>query len=283
MNLDSYEEVKRTKVLVYGPPKSGKTAIVGQLAAAGFTLHWFDMESGVKTLMNPTILPIEFRKNVKLYNLPDHRAYPVAIDAIRSLLKGGQKKFCYAHGVHNCPDCVKTAGRKWSEPIDLAKFGDRDILVMDSLTQLSNSALAKVTRAGWMKDDEYKPTWDDYRAQGMYIDEVLGKIQVSNLNICMISHEIDVEKDDKKEKIVPVGGTRNVSKTVAKYFDEVIYMHVFNKKHVAHNSTLWSPTHLTGGRSSVNMETSNGQNSLANIFIGTAPGEVTQQPKEAKE
>lgn len=39
MDLDSYDEVKRTKVLVYGPPKSGKTALVGGLAKEGFILH----------------------------------------------------------------------------------------------------------------------------------------------------------------------------------------------------------------------------------------------------
>jgi hypothetical protein len=267
MDLNSYNDVKRTKVLIYGPPKSGKTAVVGQLAAAGFTLHWFDLESGVKTLMNPAILPVEHRKNVKLFNLPDHRAYPVAIDAIRSLFKGGAKKYCYMHGVHNCPDCTKTTGRQWSEVIDLAKFGDKDILVIDSLTQLSNSALAKVTRAGWLKDDEYKPTWDDYRAQGMYVDEVLGKIQVSNINICMISHEIDVEKDDKKEKIVPVGGTRNFSKTVAKYFDSVVYMHILNKQHRALSSSVASPSILTGSRDSYQLDEKKGSElSLAPLF-----------------
>ena len=56
MDLDEYVDSKRTKVMVYGPPKSGKTALVGELAAHGYTLHWVDCEKGIKTLLNPKML-----------------------------------------------------------------------------------------------------------------------------------------------------------------------------------------------------------------------------------
>lgn len=254
MDLDSYDEIKRTKVLVYGPPKSGKTAMVGQLAREGFTLHWFDMEQGIKTLMNPETLPKEFRKNVRLYNIPDHRTYPVAIDALRGLFKGGAKRYCYDHGVSGCPLCNKIESAVWSDTIELSKFTDKDILVIDSWTQVSGSAESKVTLKDFQKDPEYKTTWDDYMQQGNYLKEVLTKIQVCNYNIVVISHDVDVEKSENKEKIVPVGGTRNFSKTMAKYFDEVIYLQVLNKKHSAYSATTWSNTTLTGGRSGVKLE-----------------------------
>lgn len=254
MDLSEYDEVRRTKLLIYGRPKSGKTARVGKLAAAGYTLHWFDCENGVKTLMNPDVLPVEFRKNVKLYNIPDNRSMPIAISTFRDLFKGGVKKLCYTHGVNNCPVCSKTPGLKWSDPIDLAKFTDSDILVIDSLTQVSNSALNKIVLKDWQKDDEYKPTWENYRHQGMVLDEILSRIQSSNINVAVISHDIDIEKSDSKEKIVPVGGTRNFSATVAKYFDEVVYCMVQNKKHGVYNATTYSNTVLTGGRSGVILE-----------------------------
>lgn len=269
MNLDEYTDVKRTKVLIYGEPKSGKTAEVGKLAEAGFKLHWFDLENGVKTLMNPEMLKPEFRKNVSIYNIPDHKELPIALDTLRKLFRGGPRKYCYAHGVDRCPACSKQPGNKWSDEIDLAKFGDNDILVIDSWTQVANSALNKVIAKEVKRDEEYRAQFDDWRMQGAYLDEVLTKIQVANINIVVISHDVDVEKDEKKEKIVPVGGTRNFSRTMAKYFDEVVYMQRLNKQHKAYSSTAWNNTHLTGGRSGVALET--GQNlGLADLFKGKA-------------
>ena len=267
MDLNSYEEVRRTKVLIYGPPKSGKTALMAKLAEAGYTLWWMDMENGIKTLMNPAILKPEFRKNVKLINIPDHAMLPIAFDAVRQVLKGMDVKFCFLHGKNACPICTKEPGAKYSDALNLSKFTDKDILVIDSWTQVSNSALSKITLKNRQKDDEYKPTWDDFRAQGTYLDEVLGKFQVANLNIAVLSHEVDVEKDDKKEKIVPVSGTRNFSKTTAKYFDEVVYLQVMNKKHSVYSGTTFSNTVLTGGRSGVRLEDS-ADLSIVDIFAG---------------
>jgi hypothetical protein len=274
MDLASYNAVRRTKVCIYGPPKSGKTAMVGKLAEAGFTLWWCDLESGVKTLMNPAMLKPEARKNVKLFNFPDRRDFPIAIDAVRLVLKPGTKrKFCFAHGVMSCPNCVKTPNAVFSEEIDIGQFTDKDVLVIDSASQLTSSALNKVTLKPWQKDDEYKPTFDDWRVQGMYLDQVFSAIQAFNINAAIISHEVDVEKDEKKEKIVPLGGTRNFSNTFAKYFDEVVYCHIFNKSHRAQNSTTWSPNHLTGGRTGVTLTaptqgSESSDNPLAKIFTG---------------
>lgn len=254
MDLDNYDDVKRTKALIYGPPKSGKTELVGKLALEGFNLHWFDIEQGIKTLLQPEVIPKEFRKNIHVYNIPDHRAYPIAIDVLRGLFKGGAKRYCFNHGVSGCPLCTKIEDAKWSDTIELSKFTDRDVLVVDSWTQVSSSAANKVTLKAWQKDDEYRMEFNDYRMQGMYLAEVLSKMQVSNINICVISHDIDVEKSESKEKIVPVGGTRNFSKTMSKYFDEVIYLQVLNKRHSAYSASTWSNTILTGGRSGVKME-----------------------------
>lgn len=268
MDLSSYEAVRRTRVLAYGPPKSGKTSLVAQLAKAGFTCHLLDLEHGVKTLMNPALLPVEFRKNVKFYNIPDTVANPIAIATVRRLFKGGEQKMCYTHGAHACGICTKDPKAVWSAPINLATFGDKDILVVDSLTQLSESAYNYTTRNYRSKDDEYKGTFDDYRMQGAYMGEVLGRMQASDLNILVLSHEIDVEKDDKKEKIVPVGGTRNFSKTVAKYFDEIVYLSIVNKTHRVASGTTYSPTILTGGRSGVILEDSKEGKTIVDMFQG---------------
>lgn len=269
MNLDDYDSAKRVKALIYGPPKSGKTALLAALAEAGYTLWWFDFENGIKTLLNPDILKPQFRKNIKVFNIPDHRGYPIAIDVMRELFKGGKKKFCFLHGKNMCPLCSKEPGAKWSDEIDLSTFGDKDIFVGDSWTQIANSAANKVTLKEWNKDPDYKMTFDDYRLQGMYQDEILSKIQVANIHVAMITHETDVEKSETKEKLVPNGGTRNYSKTMAKYFDEVVYLKVENKKHSVYSSTIYSNNVLTGGRSGVKLEDGKDA-SIVDVFKGKA-------------
>lgn len=268
MNLAEYSDTARTKVLVYGAPKSGKTALVGKLAAAGFTLHWFDLENGVKTLLNPAMLAPEFRKNVNVVSIPDHRLYPIAIDTVREVIRGGTKRICATHGKVSCPLCAKDANAKFSE-IDLAKFGATDILVLDSLSQLANSAMNKGILKELQKPggEEYKKTFTDYAVQGSLMEQVLSFIQVVDINIVAISHELESESLEGREKIVPVAGTRNFSLNSAKYFDTVVHCSVLNKQHRAFSSSTYSPTIITGSRLSVDVDEKKGDElSLVSLF-----------------
>jgi hypothetical protein len=255
MNLDAYVPSAKGKVLVYGPPKSGKTALVGKLASKGYKLHWLDLENGIKTLLNPEILAPEFRKNVNVIPVPDHKLYPVAIDTIRELLRGGLKKICMAHGKVNCPICAKNATAEFSE-LDLFKMQPHEILVIDSLSQLANSAMNRVILKEISKPggEEYKRTYADYAGQANLMEQVLSFVQAVDVNICIISHEMESESLEGREKIVPVAGTRNFSLTCAKYFDSVVYCTITNKQHRAYSSTTYSPTVVTGSRLAVKLD-----------------------------
>lgn len=249
MNLDTYIASTKSKALVYGAPKSGKTALVGKLAAAGFKLHWMDLESGIKTLLNPVILPKEFRKNVNVISIPDHKLYPVAIDTVRDVLRGGNKRICNSHGKVSCPLCLKDGSATWSE-VNILEFTEKDILVIDSLSQLANSAINRIILKEISKPggEEYKRTFQDYAAQANLMEQILSAIQVLDVNICCISHEMESESLEGREKIVPVAGTRNFSLTSAKYFDSVVHCAITNKQHRAYASTTYSPTIVTGSR-----------------------------------
>jgi hypothetical protein len=267
MNLNDYSSATRTKVLVYGAPKTGKTALVGKLAEH-FTLHWMDLENGIKTLLNPAILDPKFRKNVNVISIPDHRLYPIAIDTVREVIRGGVKKICSSHGKVNCPLCAKDAEAKHSE-IDLAKFGTNDILVIDSLSQLANSAMNKGILKELQKPggEEYKKTFTDYAMQGSLMEQVLSFIQVVDINVVAISHELESESLEGREKIVPVAGTRNFSLNSAKYFDSVVHCAVVNKQHRAYSSSTYSPTIITGSRLAVNVDEKKGDElSLLSLF-----------------
>jgi hypothetical protein len=267
MNLDDYNKHTRTKAIVYGPPKSGKTALVGKLASE-FNLHWLDLENGIKTLLNPAMLDPKFRKNINVVSIPDHKMYPVAIDTVREVMKGGNKKICQAHGKINCPLCAKDAAARWSE-IDILSHTEKDILVIDSLSQLSNSAMNKVVLKEIMKPggEEYKATFHDYATQGALLEQVLSLIQVVDLNIVVISHEVESEMTDGKDKIVPLAGTRNFSKLSAKYFDCAIYTTLTNKKHRAYANTDYAPNVLTGSRLPLSIDAASGDElSLLSLF-----------------
>ena len=65
-------------VLVFGPPKSGKTKLAGEVAKA-FNTIWFDTEHGFLTLKQ---LPDTTQSNINLIQIPDDRANFRAIEAM---------------------------------------------------------------------------------------------------------------------------------------------------------------------------------------------------------
>jgi hypothetical protein len=255
MLLTDYAVSTRKRVLIYGPPKSGKTALVGKLAQH-YKMHWIDLESGIKTLMNPAILKPEFRSNVSVINVPDHAGLPIGFQTVVQILKGSPVKVCYLHGKVNCPICNKDAAAVHTG-ICLKEFTDNDILVVDTLGQVAASAMNHVTHKERIKPggEEYRPTIHDFAAQGVMMEQLLSLMQASNINLVCITHDTEAETVDGKERVVPVAGTRNFSRNVAKYFDTVVHTTIINKKHSALSTSTSSPTHLTGDRFGVTLDT----------------------------
>lgn len=247
MNLDEYAPSAARKILVYGPPKSGKTALAGKLAEIK-RLHYFDGENSIKTLLNPDMLNPEFRKNITVYRMPDTQHFPVFADTLLKVLKGGDIKICHPHGVVSCPKCSREAPDAFTV-INVDKFTLDDVLVLDSVSQLAASVMHRITAEQIKKDNnDYKPTWDDYYKQGFVLDRIFSITQAAPYNIVCISHEQLVEMENGKKKLVPIGGTSNFSKTFAKYFDDVVYCDIVNGKHLAASSSTYMPNIITGSR-----------------------------------
>ena len=254
MNLDEYKSGAVRHILVYGPPKSGKTAAVGELAKK-FKLHYFDNEDSVKTLMNPERLDPSLRKNVNLFRIPDQQTNPMAIETMLKVLKPGTNVVCYSHGKVACPVCSKDPAAKKSS-INLAELRvDQDILVIDSWSQLVESAGNYIMRNEIAKDNfDAKMGWDEYGKQGRILERIGSFIQTAPCNIVVISHELMVEMEDKSKKIVPIGGTSNASKAFAKYFDDVVYCEIMNRKHRLTSSTVGKPGVLAGSRAGYDLK-----------------------------
>ncbi len=236
---------KTHRALVFGGPKTGKTELVS-LLSSHYNLLWFDLENGWETLLK---LPVAQQERINLIQIPDTKVYPIAIETMLKVIAGKPVKICQAHGKVGCPLCIKDA--KPMEEVCLDTLDDKTIVVIDSLTQLSNSAMNFLTKN---QDDLYKPEWSDYRNQGQLLDKLLSQIQQSKYNIVVVTHEAEVELEDGRKKIVPVAGTTNFSRNTAKYFDHVIYCEVKNKKHMFASATTYANNILTGSRTDIEIE-----------------------------
>ena len=259
---------KTCRVLVYGEPKSGKTQLAGELAKK-FKLLFIDLENGFETLLK---LPIEAQANVELVSIPDTKVFPVAIETLLKVITGNRVEICEEHGKVSCALCKKD-----SNPftvVELNALGPEWIVVIDSLTQLSNSAMNHITRN---QPEDYKPEWSDYRSQGQLLDKFLSQVQQAKYNVVCITHVVETELEDGRKRLVPTCGTTAFSRNTAKYFGHVVYCEVKNKKHNFASSTLYANNVLSGSRTDVSLETAAAP-SLFNIFTEETPATSQQTP-----
>jgi len=243
MKLNQATKLSPQSVLVYGPPKTGKTQLVGQLAAE-FKLLWIDLENGHATLFK---LPPEQQERVELVVLPDTRSYPIAIESCLKIIKGGQCFIDDETGKVITDQKLKKADRTYTE-IWLNQLSSDTVVVFDSLTQLTNSAIAHITKN---QPDDYKLNYDDWGNLGKLMDIFLSHVQQAKFNVVCISHETETEMEDGKIRIVPTAGTRNFSRNTAKYFGHVVYTQLANKKHSAISSTVALMNVIVGSRTDV--------------------------------
>jgi hypothetical protein len=275
MKLSDMIRRQAKHVLLYGPPKlGGKTWLAGQLSRFGFRLRFIDLENGRTTLYQ---LPLEAQNNIDVINIQDTKDFPIAAETVPKIFKGDPVSVCNTHGKVGCMICLK------NDPADFTKVFLKDmkedeIVILDSLTQFSNSLMSHIGRD---KDDLWRPEWSDYRTQGAMLDRLLSTIQNATYNVIVITHESMVPLEDGKERLVPVAGTTNFSRNTAKYFDEVIYCAVKNKKHVAASSSTYAHDILTGSRTGAILEKED-EASLLKIFRPDALVSFSQKQIEAE-
>ena len=261
MKLSQTTASKSHRVLLFGPPKSGKSLLAGKLSEE-FNLLWVDMENGHDVLFQ---LPLPWQERIELISLPDTRLYPIAIETCLKLIRGTKGEICESHGKWGCAICSKE--NRSSISIELNTLPLDTIVIFDSLTQLTNSAISHITKT---QPEDYTPERDDWAKLGKLMDTFLSQVQQAGFHVLCTSHETEAEMEDGKQKLVPIAGTRNFSRNSAKYFDEVIYCEVKNRKHIAASSTTYNGNILTGSRSGSVLETQV-EASLIPIFKGEVP------------
>ena len=246
-------------VMIFGISKSGKSTLTAKLAAAGYKLIWLSLDNGHGVIFK---LPKEAQSNIDIISLYDTRDFPVAIDTLRKLLKGDACDICAKHGVVGCSTCKK-AGADFTR-YDLSKLGLDTIVVIDHVTQLTDSCIAALTKG---KPVDYKLQLDDWGSLRFNMMAIMGYIQNANYNIICIAQEDEGEFADGSKKMVPQVGSRSFANSVGSFFDTIVHCSVMNKKHRYGSSSTYSTSVLTGSREDVEIEKM-AEPSLLPIFSG---------------
>ena len=261
--LTSFTSDSNQKIVVYGPPKAGKTQLVGTLASK-YKLIWFDLENGFETLLK---LPQEIKERIELVRIPDSKVYPIAVETMLKVFSGAAVEICEEHAKVNCAICKKDS--KPTYKFKLSDVPEDTIVVVDSLTQFTISAIANITRS---QPEDYKMQFDDWGSLRALVEKLLSCIQAAPCKVVAITHEEEVEMEDGRKKIVPVCGSSKSSRNTAKFFGHVVYCELKNKKHIAASATTYANNIITGSRTDVDLE-ANGDNNLLAIF--------SQKPEES--
>lgn len=265
--LTQYENTFNTmRLLIFGMSKSGKSTLAATLASK-YHLIWIDLENAVETLVK---LPTEVKKNIDIVRIPDSASNPCACNTIMNLFKFRKANICFNHGIINCAYCAKTG---IIQSVDLTNLDPKkDIVVIDSLTQLGASVFAYVLRD---KAFEYKPERDDFGEAKRYTNYIASSIQAVPFNLVMTATPTEVTMEDKRTKLVPEFGSSTMSQNIMAKFSTVIYTEVVNKKHQAFSGSTASASVVTGSRPGQAIENLP-ELSLIPIFEEFIAGEINQ-------
>ena len=234
------------RILIYGPPKSGKSVAAGMLSQY-FNVLYIDLENAMSALKNN--IPEEFQAKINYIKLNDSQDNPVAIKLLPDIMKGKSVTICSRHSKAACMDCRK-AGLQ-PETISTGNIGIETVVVLDSFTQLTDSVIGLVG-ADLDLDDKFQ--YDHWGEVGRRLSNLMSTIQVAPYHIVAISHEQIVTMPNKVEKLVPTLGTRNTSKSVGRYFDHLVRMDVRNRDFKSYSAQGSQTNALVGSRSNLDMD-----------------------------
>ena len=233
------------KICVYGGPGSGKTKLVGELSSH-YNLLWFDIDNGWSTLKT---LSQDQQSRINLIHLPDSKTYPIAVETWAKIIKGGPTSICSTHGKVSCVICTKASAP--FESVDLSNLPANTVVVFDSLTQFGVSAIAHITKH---QPDDYKLLLDDWGNLKFIVEKFLSQVQAANYPIICITHEEEVTMEDGRTKLVPVCGSSKSSRNTGRYFSDIVYCSVKNKKHTFMSGSTAANGILTSSRAGIAIE-----------------------------
>lgn len=247
MKLTEYEEKHAAlRVLITGLTGSGKTTLAATLAAK-YRLIWIDTENSLESLAK---IPSEYKENVTVIKLPDSGAFPIAAQTIQALFKNLKASICWEHGVINCSICTKSGAS--FQDVDLTNLDNKkDIVVLDSLTQVGASFLAHIMKARDVMETPERGDWGGLRRNTEYLGSSIQRLPFNFVATALCT---EVELEDKTTKLVPTFGSKDMGANIGAKFGAIVFCKVENRKHKAFSSSTASNMFLSKSRTDYKIE-----------------------------
>lgn len=212
-SLDSAEAQPFVKILVIGDSGSGKTGGLISLLQAGYYIHVIDFDNGLTFVANwcrkhrPELL-----RNIDFVYLRDQYRY----DPIDRMMKFVSPAKAY-HAATKLLD-------KWEDGSAPAEWGDKHILVIDSITNLGIAALNQAYTIKPRSSSGNKP--DGQMIYGMAQEAVSGFISAClspafATNVIFMTHVAEQELGDGSVKAFPTTIGKALSRNLAKDFNDI--------------------------------------------------------------
>lgn len=252
-------------LLIYGPPKAAKTWFAATIAKVPYIkrVFYFDIENGsetLETMVREGALTDEQAAKVTIYQIPDTRDVPMAMETIMKVLTvRADHCICTVHGKINCVVCAdkddKGIATKFNgQHFNIAELTDADVFILDSGSELGNSVLHYYLRD---KDRDFKPGWDEYGPTALVLTDACTVIQRARTNFIVVTHEVVAtreENDKEVDKYYPLMGSKNFSMLCAKYFSHVAYLEMKLGLHQGGTRTDYRKDVVTGSRGGWQLE-----------------------------
>lgn len=256
--LDLANSVNRAKarghmsMLLYGAAKTGKTSLAATMARLDYLerIWWFDLENGLDAVVlafQAGRLTAEQIAKIIPIRVADTKQSPMATETIL-------KSLCGRKPVYLDPATGK-AHDKMADGLvefDISKLTDKDLIVIDSLSQFGQSNLNAATLG---KPSEYKLQLDDYGAAQKWGYDLLTTVQAAQYcHFLCITHVRMSEDEVGRTIITPLMGSSTTSANVAKHFNTVVYLEKNLKSIKTTSSALGSVTAQAGSRVGITLD-----------------------------
>lgn len=230
--LSDHQSSSVTKMLFIGDSGSGKTGALASLAQAGYKLRILDLDSGLDVLSNLLRDPkspygAEALKNVTYETITDPMKV-VAGKLVPSRATVWQRAIQLLQHWRVAKPTVKGPDGK-DLPVEyeydfgpLVTWGEKDILVIDSLTMLSNAALNFVlSMNARLGQQPHQSDW--YTGQQM-IESLLQMLYDENVrcNVILISHISYIGEENGPQHGYPASLGKALSPKIGRYFNTCV-------------------------------------------------------------